>query len=323
MAHAARAVATITLALSFGCGGAEGEPSVASPDEELVRAADASIASSHSVGMKEISGLATRGSGATTEVLAIGDASTNVAIGPLANDALRFRRHALPATSVQWEGIATDKSGRVYVLEESPGSILVFDAKLEQKIRTIPLRFAGDAWSDANSRGEGLVLLRNGHVLILKEKDPQLIVEVGPEGERAFGYTPGDAVGLGSDFPLPTKDLDFVPLKEWSISDAAKGRDRKSARDVAGDGSELAVAPDGRLYLLSDQSKTISRVERTLRVDEAKYTFDISWRLPSIIEKPEGLTFLPDGRPVVASDLPGEGEVLHILNALPATSSAR
>ena len=234
------AAAILVTSSSLGCSGADAGD-LASPEAELNLSKEASIASSYAIKMQEVSGLTTRLRGGNTEVLAIGDASTNLAIATLENDDLRFGLHALPARSVQWEGIATDKSGKVIVLEESPGSLLVFDAELKQALQTIPLRFDEKTWSDTNSRGEGLVLLKNGHVLLLKEKDPQLIVEMGPAGDRPGGYAPGGAVGHESTFPLPAVGVAFVTLKEWGISDTTKGKAPKSAQDLAGDASELAV----------------------------------------------------------------------------------
>jgi uncharacterized protein YjiK len=298
---------------AVGCSSNDLGPEVDSPEEALTRGRDASITKQVSIKLTEVSGLTTRRVKGTTEVLAIGDNSTDLGIAPFINEDLQFKKERLPASTKQWEAVAADTSGRVFVLEESPGNVFVFqDGRLTQ---TIPLRFEGNRWSDENSRGEGFVLLKNGHILLLKEKAPALIVEMGPKGEKADGFKTGMAVGLDDAFPLPKDGVGFVSLKEWEISDKT-GRGGKSAKDMAEDGSELAVAPDGRLYLLSDQSRTISCVERTLRVDEAKFTFETTWKLPSRIEKPEGLTFLPNGSPVVATDVPDEGETIYILSPL-------
>ena len=45
-----------------------------------------------------------------------------------------------------------------------------------------------------------MVLLKNGHILVLKEKSPRALIEFGRVGERAAGYALGGAVGVDDTF---------------------------------------------------------------------------------------------------------------------------
>lgn len=260
------------------------------------------------VDLAELSGLALRDRGGALEVLAVGDADAKLALAR--TDDLSFVVKDAPARGQsQWEAVAVDGTGRVFALRENPGSILVFDARLAELEAEISLHVSGGRWADENSRGEGLVLLKNGHVLVLKEKDPLAIVEFGLEEDAAGGYRPGSAVAMGDAYPLPRHGRRrFVALKEWEIG--------KSSSDLARDGSELAVGPDGRLYLLSDQSRTLSLLEADLRPDEDRFKFDVTWRLPKGLDKPEGLAILPDGRPVVAVDGREGSDAVFVLSKL-------
>ncbi|MCW5837565.1 MAG: SdiA-regulated domain-containing protein, partial [Labilithrix sp.] len=199
----------------------------------------------------------------------------------------------------QWEAVAGDGAGRVFVLAESTSTISVLAPDLARVTHRLRLAIPKEhplasAWkADANSRGEGLVLLSNGHVLVAKEKRPSAVVELGPKGSAAEGFRPELALGDGA-FPLPKEgDSELVPLKHWLLKD-------KDTR-LIGDVSDLAVDAEGRLFLLSDQGRAVARVERVLDVDESKIDLKAVYALPPRVAKPEGLAFA-HGQAFVATD---------------------
>jgi hypothetical protein len=67
------------------------------------------------------------------------------------------------------------------------------------------------------------------------------------------------------------------------------------------DFSDLEIGPDGSLYLLSDQSGTIARLD-DLSAAGGTAGLTAAWRLKDLKGKPEGLAFAPDGRAIVALD---------------------
>ena len=153
-----------------------------------------------------------------------------------------------------------------------------------------------------------MVLLKNGHILLLKEKDPPALIEFGPEDDEPSGYKPGDA-STTTAFPLPDEEeTKFVDLAVWRIGD-------KSA-PLAGDLSDVAVGPKGVLYVLSDEGRLIAQLESTLRTEEEAFRFKSVWKLPKVIDKPEGLTFRPDGRALVAIDSTSTKDNLFVLGAM-------
>lgn len=59
--------------------------------------------------------------------------------------------------------------------------------------------------------------------------------------------------------------------------------------------------PDGCLYLLSDKSSTIARID-DLRAGGGTASLLHAWRLGDLDGKPEGLAFTAEGRAVVGLD---------------------
>jgi hypothetical protein len=67
------------------------------------------------------------------------------------------------------------------------------------------------------------------------------------------------------------------------------------------DFSDLAVGPDGRLYLLSDKSSTIARLDDLPAGGGAAALLD-AWLLGELDGKPEGLAFTAQGQAIVGLD---------------------
>lgn len=266
---------------------------------------DAKVLKSYQIPLSEISGLA-----ATSNALfAIGDRAFEVVRMPIEKAGLGkpqvFDVKNLikdRASASQWEGIAVDGSGRVFVLEENPGRIFVFSADLKSLEQTIELEIPKssdlrDDWDkEENSRGEGLVLLRNGHILVAKEKAPRRLVEFGPSsgGKSKFGSSKIEALAPGSTFNI-SEDEVFVPVSETKMDN--------STDDVLKDLSEIAADDRGQLFAVSGESGILSRLSFGSEVDTSSEI-----RLKGITN-PEGLAIVGK-RVFVASDQPGSGPSL-------------
>lgn len=281
------------------------------------------ITASFTLPLLEISGLALqRTPGAPLRLLAIGDESFVVVSVPMegGEPTGEAEQHDLGALLVgvakkggsQWEAIACDAEGRVLILQESPGTVFVLDPTLRRLLATITLSAgageAGRAWErDGNSRGEGLVPLSNGHLLVVKEKDPPQLVELGPRGASSSGVTP--ALCAPSAFPLPAgAQSEMVTLACWELT----GDDLDDLDDL----SDIAVGPDGALHLVSDQARCLLRIDPSLSPDGGAARVTGRWELPKKIKKPEGLVITEARRPLVAVDQDEERENLFLLDPL-------
>jgi hypothetical protein len=150
------------------------------------------------------------------------------------------------------------------------------------------------AWSDPEgSRGEGMVLLLDGHLLVAKEKKPAALIEFGPPGSQSQGLVRGGALADGERWPIKKGHHRFVALAIWLP-------EKKLAKTCA-DFSDLAIGPDGCLYLLSDKSFTIARLDDLPEGGGAATLVD-AWRLGDLDGKPEGLAFTAQGQVVVGLD---------------------
>ena len=309
-----RLLGAIALVASAACS-AGGEETLETADDAI----RIEVKDKATIPLREVSGIALRRRGSATDLIAIGDRTPAIAIGALGPDlddvafrtvdlapALRAARVEL-ATDVQWEAVAADGAGRIVVLEENPGRIFVVDADLSRIEHVIEIEVPArhelaEAWTrDANSRGEGMVLLEGGHVLLLKEKEPRRLVELGPSGDR-----PGAVRPLGrARFAHPAGARStMVPLRSWKLADRT--------RDDFPDLSDLAVGPDGALYVLTDEGRAFGKLGP---LDGEEVQIRQKWTLGQAVEKPEGLVLF-DERALVASDISGSSHNLFATKKL-------
>jgi hypothetical protein len=280
--------------------------------------------------LREVSAICERpaGHGRTRQLLAVGDQTHHILVGELrAGGPGSFERRDLaplladaglrtPASS-QWEGLDIDATGRVFVLREVPGTVLVFDPDLQTLLHVFPLTVQDgqpevEEWEDDdNALGEGMLLLRNGHLFVVKENKPRQLLEFGPPGAQAEGLRDDLPVAHASEFSTPREHrATFRLLTAWDLGGEAMER--------IGDLSDVTVGPDGRIYILSDESWCIARLQASLAPDDHLVEVDRIWRLPDRLHQPEGLVITRDWEVLVATDHQEPRENLFLLRGLVA-----
>jgi uncharacterized protein YjiK len=287
-----------------------------------------SIRKVFSLQLREVSGICERpaGGGRPRQLLAIGDDSHHLLAGDLEPEVPdRFARHDLEpllagagvrvGASSQWEGVDSDQTGRVFVLREVPGTVFVFDPDLRRLLCVVALTVEDDpgearAWeADQNALGEGLLLLRNGHLFVVKEEKPRQLLEFGPAGEPPQGLRGELLVADRGEFPTPDRPMvTFHMLASWDLGGQALER--------VGDLSDVAIGPDGRVYLLSDESRCIARLQETVPPESGIVSVDRIWGLPERLRQPEGLVIGGDWTVLVATDHPERRDNLFLLDGL-------
>ena len=263
------------------------------------------------VPLQEVSGICLRRDGAGgMAIIAVGDRAATVAWSPFCGrnaeagdwrtvDLSHVPGSRLPAKDPQIEAVCADGAGRVLLLQEVPPRAELFDAAPPRVVGSVTLSVQepaelARAWGDPDgSHGEGAVLFANGNLLIAKEKDPAVLIEFGPAGARSHGLAHGGTLPEGTRWPIEPGDHAFVALAVWSPE--------KRLRKACADFSDLEIGPDGRLYVLSDQSASIARLAE-LPPGGGIATADAVWKLEDLNGKPEGLTFDSRGRAIVALD---------------------
>jgi hypothetical protein len=205
----------------------------------------------------------------------------------------------LPKHDPQIEAVCADGGGRVLLLQETPPRVELIDLEALEAVALIDLVMEGrgeiaQAWSDPKgSRGEGVVLLPGGHLLVAKEKNPAALIEFGPPHSRSRGLARGGALADGARWAIKKGRHRFVALAIW--------RPDKTLAKTCADFSDLEIGPDGRLYLLSDKSSTIARLDDLPAGGGTAALLD-AWRLGDLDGKPEGLAFTAQGRAIVGLD---------------------
>ncbi len=201
----------------------------------------------------------------------------------------------------QIEAVRADGLGRVLLLQETPPRVgALIDPKALKVVASIDLAVEGrseiaQAWSDPKgSRGEGAVLLPGGHLLVAKEKKPAAFIEFGPPHSRSRGLVPRRRAGGRRAVPIKKGRHRFVSHAIW-LPD-------KVLAKTGADFSDLEIGPDGYLYLLSDKSSTIARLD-DLPAGGGTAALLNAWRLGDLDGKPEGLAFTAQGRAIVGLDM--------------------
>ena len=98
----------------------------------------------------------------------------------------------LPSGDSQFEAIAADGGSLVALMCEDPPLVLVADTVTRELRAQIELTAPNGSlldgqWDDASSRGEGLVFLRGGRLLVAQEKRPRASDRVRAGRHRAAG----------------------------------------------------------------------------------------------------------------------------------------
>jgi len=205
----------------------------------------------------------------------------------------------LPKRDPQIEAVCADGGGRVLLLQETPPRVELIDPEALEAVASIDLVVEGSgeiarAWSDPKgSRGEGTVLLPGGHLLIAKEKKPAALIEFGPPHSQSRGLAQGGALANGERWRIKKGRHRFVALAIW--------RPDKTLAKTCADFSDLEIGPDGYLYLLSDKSSTIARLDDLAAGGGAAALRD-AWHLGDLNGKPEGLAFTAQGHAIVGLD---------------------
>jgi hypothetical protein len=263
------------------------------------------------VPLREVSGICIRrGSSHKISLIAVGDRAAKVAILSLPdNDSAsldwrtmnvaKFSGSEMPDDDPQIEAICCDGEGRVLMLQETPPRVEFVDLEASRVVASIKLSVEENSelarsWTDPKgSRGEGALLLPDGHLLVAKEKQPAALIEFGPPGARPLGLLANGALEDGARWPIGEGRHEFVALAVWFAD--------KMLSKICADFSDLEIGPDGRLYLLSDKSAMIARLD-DLSPGGGTVTFAAAWRLDGLDGKPEGLAFTAEGRAIVALD---------------------
>src|SRR6516164_7400166 len=263
------------------------------------------------VPLREVSGICLRRSqNGRSSLIAVGDRAAEIAwFSQPRNDRARIEWHTsdlsklsgsmLPRHDSQIEAVCADGVGRVLLLQETPARVELIDPKALKVVASIYLAVEGRgeiarAWSHPKgSRGEGMVLLPGGHLLIAKEKKPAAFIEFGPPHQRSRGLVRGGALADGERWPIKKGHHQFVALAIWLPG--------KRLAKTCADFSDLEIGPDGCLYLLSDKSSTIARLDDLPAGGGTAALLD-AWRLGDLDGKPEGLAFTAQGRAIVGLD---------------------
>ena len=213
--------------------------------------------------LHEVSGICLRrGRKGRLSLIAVGDRMSKIAWFSLprsddgridwrTSDIAKLSGSMVPQDDPQIEAVCADGLGRVLLLQETPPRVELIDPKALKVVASIDLAVEGRseiarAWSDPKgSRGEGMVLLPGGHLLIAKEKKPAALIEFGPPDLRSLGLVRGGALADGERWPIEKGFHRFVALASW-LPD-------KTLAKTCADFGDLEIGPDGCLYLLSDK----------------------------------------------------------------------
>ena len=263
------------------------------------------------VPLREVSGLTLHG----PHLLAVGDHDPVVFSAPRDTwprqwRGIDFDGVGLPDGGTQFEAVASTGADTVLVLQEQPARVLHLNLATPALLGQLhlevpdghPLR---QSWlGDRSSRGEALLLAENGHLIVVKEKEPAAILEFGPPGDAAVGWRRGgltSAPGYG--------DAALTVLATWWL-----GADlSKRLPDI----SDATIGPDGRLYLISDQGSSIARLPDSLDAAGGTVEADAIWHIAGSPENAEGLVILEDGTALVGLDTKSPKRNLLRLEPLP------
>jgi hypothetical protein len=173
----------------------------------------------------------------------------------------------------QWEGMAIDKAGTIFAVKESKDQIFQF-ANDGQAQRQYQLQYF-DGRKNKKKGYEGLLLMKNSHVLIALTAPPVLI-EYGPKGDKALGVNHETVLMKNETFTAPQAD-ELSALASWTM-DSPKGCEM----------SDLTLSSLGSVLILLKDCLHIVRAPN-LEPSKKIFTPEQVWNYPAEIDHAEGL----------------------------------
>lgn len=264
-----------------------------------------SVKESYTVPAIEISGMAWRNNPATNkkELVLVSDRNYALYIINWAERKTKFKVNKIDLLALkskddgaqsEWESIFCDESGRVFIVKESPAKLIVLSPDLKTIEKTILLNHLLPN-QKSNSGAEGLLLLNNGHFLVVNEKDKLEIIEFGPASEKPSGFTPAISMENNGQFPLEKLKEKYAVLHSWKP-------DKNTLKHLK-DSSGVNTDHNKRLYLLSDEKETISLIGDQLSSKVQSFSGIRYWKLPRRMKNPEGMVINKNGNPIIAVDI--------------------
>jgi hypothetical protein len=273
--------------------------------------------------LTEVSALTIRREGAGDHLMGVGDEDFAVVVAGLRDADVEVPSGARSLQDLlgddildapdgsEFEGVAVDADGDVFILQEGPARVLVLTPDLSQFRLRINLAVDperpdfGFAWlNDRNSRGEALLVLPNGHLLIAKQREPTTLIEFGPAPDRALGWQP-ETLARRPSFPFgESAELEYEVLADWHVMGDEEG--------ISGI-NDLAVDDRGVLYGISSKRRRIVRFELSRELGFEAAQVAAGWSLPAGLPggeegKPEGLTLLSGRTPLISIDTKEVGD---------------
>lgn len=275
--------------------------------------------------LAEVSGLAHgSGPGGSPVLIAIGDRAGAVAwastdLGTSGGPWETVELGSASGTRIedgeaQLEAVATDGAGGVLLVQEAPNRAefvavaerrVVVEVALDMPDMPDMTGYADlrGSWLDpASSHAEGVVLLRGGRLLVVKEKDPAALVEFGPAGQPPRGFGPEQWLAADEAWAVGEGHVEIVALAAWypdpELADACPDL---SDADVGG----------GELVVLSDKGSAFARIGAQAPAAEpfdGTFSAELVVRVKGLADKPEGLVVLPDGDVLIACDMRATNE---------------
>lgn len=286
------------------------------------------VVSQAALGLSEISAFAVREADGARELLCVGDRDHDLLAIPLGDGAAlgEEARHDLrplvdgPGAS-GFEGLACDGAGLVLILQEGQCRVIVLGPGLARLEAAIELAVARDQpgfgreWAeDENARGEGLLLMQRGHLLVAKQKEPVCLIEFGPPGDAPLGIAPGSLLGPRDELALTRRregPVRYEVLAWWRLS-------RPSAKRIES-ANDLALDEEGGILLVSSRSRRIARIAPALDPAAHEAAVEDDWRVPALRgegrRRPEALCVVP-GAVLVGYDARAAGDNLVVLEPL-------
>ena len=274
--------------------------------------------------LDQVSALCVRRDGdGAEELVAVGDEDFAVLTAALDSGRLTAQETANvgdalddPPGKSDWEAVATDATGRVFAIAESSADVIVLSRSLQRQLHRIVLKpeegpdRRARKLLDGDNRGpEGFLLRAGGHLLVVKQRKPILLIEFGPRQDRVRGLGAAARLGPESEFELsPGDETELFPLHSWELSN----------EEAVGSANDLAIDTGGRLYAISSRTHCIYEI--------AAETGDTivaapTWSLPADVRagedrNAEGLAFDARDRPIVALDVKDTDDNTFVLERL-------